>query len=321
MDTFTDLYKRAADFCGINPENIPAAQLTRLKRDINRGIAKIYTTSRVGYTQVTRNSNLVANQQYYQLAPDCIRPTTIQVVAQGMFAVLPLTEVPTIAKWNEINVWPQLSFPWPTYYFVRGHSQVGLWPAPGADQTGSLIITYEALPPELAIDDISSTVNSYTLVNPATPVTASVTNGSNLVTLSQPIITVPNNNLYFMTTDGTDGHTYSIASITDASHIVLGQDFQLPGQTSATATFRIGQMEDLPEMVQLAGAYNAAAQFYSARKDSATEQSYLAKFQQCMDDFREAYSTRSTSRVSSDMEITGMNAWDYMGIGPVTPGY
>lgn len=321
MDTFTDLYKRAADFCGIDPNNIPVAQLNRFKRDINRGIQKVFTTSRVGYTQVTLTTNLVANQQYYQLPPDCIRPTTVQVVANGLFAVLPLSEVPTIAQWNKVNVWPQLSFPWPTYYFVRGHTQVGLWPAPGAAQTNGLIITYEATPPELAIDDIDSTNNSYTIAHPGTPVTASVTNGSNLVTFSQGIISVPNNNLYFMTTDGTDGHAYQISSITDSSHIVLAQDFQLPGATSATATFRIGQMEDLPEMVQLAGAYNAAAQYYSARKDSATEQDYLAKYQQCLDDFREAYSTRSTSRVSGDMGITGMNAWEFMGLSPVSPGY
>lgn len=321
MDTFTDLYKRAADFCGINPDNIPATQLARLKRDINRGIAKVYTTSRVGYIQNTLTSNLVANQQYYQLPPDCIRPTTVQVLANGLFAVLPLKEVPTIEQWNKINVWPQLSFPWPTYYFVRGHSQLGLWPAPGAAVTNGLIVTYEAAPPELAIDDIDSINNSYTNANPNTPVTATVTNGSNLVTLSQSIVNVPNNNLYFMTTDGTDGHTYSIETITDSSHIVLGQDFQLPGNTSATAQFRIGQMEDLPEMVQLAGAYNAAAQFFSARKDSATEQGYLAKFQQCLDDFRESYGARSTSRVSSDLDIIGMNTWDFMGISPVDPGY
>lgn len=321
MDTFTDLYKRAAKFCGVNPRNIPADLLIDLKRDVNRGIAKIYTTSRVGYIQKTLTSNLVANQQYYQLAPDCIRPTTIQVVAQGLFATLPLQEVPTIAKWNKINVWPQLSFPWPTYYFVRGHLQVGLWPTPGAAQDDGLIITYEATPPEMAIDDINSATNIYTAANPTTPVTADVTNDSNLVTFSESIINVPCNNLYFMTTDGTDGHTYQVASITDESHIVLGQNFQLPGATSATAQFRIGQMEDLPDMVQLAGAYNAAAEFYAARKDAETEQDYLAKFQVCLDDFREAYSTRSTSRVSSGMGVTDMNAWDYMGIEPVSPGY
>ena len=98
-----------------------------------------------------------------------------------------------------------------------------------------------------------------------------------------------------MTTDGTDGHTYAVSSITDESDIVLGQNFQLPGQTSATAQFRLGQMEDLPEMVQLAGAYYAAAQFYAGRKDTQTEQDHLAMFQQCMDDFRESYSARSTS--------------------------
>ena len=321
MDTFTDLYKRAAKFCGVNPRNIPADLLIDLKRDVNRGIAKIFTTSRVGYIQKTLTSNLVANQQYYQLAPDCIRPTTIQVVANGMFAVLPLSEIPTIAKWNQINVWPQLSFPWPTYYFVRGHLQVGLWPAPGAAEDNGLIITYEALPPEMAIDDISSTVNSYTIANPSTPVTANVTNDSNLVSFSEPIISAPNNNLWFMTTDGTDGHVYQVASITDTSHIVLGQNFQLPGQTSATASFRIGQMEDLPDMVQLAGSYYATAQFYAGRKDAQTEEDFMALFQQCLDDFRESYSTRSTSRVSSDMGVTGMNAWDFMGINPVSPGY
>lgn len=321
MDTFTDLYKRAAKFCGVNPRNIPSDLLVDLKRDINRGITKIFTTARVGYTQKTLTSNLVANQQYYQLAPDCIRPSTIQVLANGLFATLPLIEVPTLAKWNEINVWPQLSFPWPQYYFVRGHTQVGLWPTPGAALTNGLIITYEATPPEMAIDDISSTVNSYTEANPSTPVTASVTNDSNLVSFSEAIISVPNNNLYFMTTDGTDGHVYSVASITDTSHIVLGQNFQLPGNTSTTADFRIGQMEDLPEMVQLAGAYYAAAQFYAGRKDTQTEQDYLALYQQCLDDFRESFSTRSTSRVSSDIGVTGMNAWDYMGISPVSPGY
>lgn len=320
MDTFTDLYTRAAKFCGVNPKNIPVDLLVDLKRDVNRGIAKIFTDARVGYTQKTLTSNLVANQQYYQLSPDAIRPTTIQVVANGLFATLPLSEVPTIAMWNQINVWPQLSFPWPTYYFVRGHSQVGLWPAPGAAQANGLIITYEALPPEMAIDDISSAVN-LSSSNGGSPVTATVTNDSNLVSFSAPIINVPCNNLYFMTTDGTDGHTYKVSSITDTSNIVLGQNFQLPGVSSATAQFRIGQMEDLPDMVQLAGAYNAAAQFYAGRKDTQTEQDYLALFQQCLDSFRQSYGARSTSRVASNMGISGMNAWDYMGLAPVSPGY
>ena len=321
MDTFTDLYTRAAKFCGVNPKNIPADLLVDLKRDVNRGISKIFTDARVGYTQKTLTSSLVANQQYYQLPPDCIRPTTIQVVANGLFATLPLIEVPTIAKWNQINVWPQLSFPWPTYYFVRGHSQVGLWPTPGSAQSNGLIVTYEAKPPEMAIDDISSMVNSYTSNNPTIPVTATVANDSNLVSFSQPIISVPNNNLYFMTTDGTDGNVYSVLSIPTTSSIQLAQNFQLPGNTSATAQFRIGQMEDLPDMVQLAGSYYAAAQFYAGRKDTQTEQDYLALFQQCLDSFRQSYSARSTSRVASDMGITGMNAWDYMGLGPVSPGY
>lgn len=321
MDTFTDLQNRAADFCGINPSNIPVSVRAHFKRDINRGIAKVFTTARIGYTQVTRKSKLVGQQQYYQLPPDCIRPTSVQVMASGMLAMLPLTEVNTIEKWNEVNIWPQLSFPWPAYYFVRGHSQIGLWPAPSADQDDALIVTYEALPPELAIDDIDSTHNSYTIANPGAPVTASVANGSTAVTFSQPIITMPNNNLYFMTTDGTDGHSYNIALINDPSNIKLAQGFQLPGNTSATAQFRIGQMADLPDMVQLAGAYMAAAQFYSSRKDQATEQDYLAKFQQCIDDFKASYSSRSSSRVSNSLGINGANAWEFMGISPVDPGY
>ncbi len=321
MDTFTDLINRSAKFCGINPNNIPNNLLTDFKRDSNRGIAKIFTTARVGYTQKTLTSNLVANQQYYQIAPDCIRPTTVQVVANGMFAVLPLNEVPTIAMWNRINIWPQITFPWPTDYFVRGHTQIGLWPAPGTSQDNALIITYEALPPEMAIEDISSTSNIYSTNNAGVTVTANVTNDSNLVSFSQPIINVPCNNLYFMTTDGTDGHTYKVASITDESNIVLGQNFQLPGATSSAAQFRIGQMEDLPDMVQLAGAYYAAAQFYASRKDAETEADFLELFKECSDTFRETYSARSTSRVANNSGVNSMNAWDYMGINPVSPGY
>ena len=124
-----------------------------------------------------------------------------------------------------------------------------------------------------------------------------------------------------MTTDGTDGHSYNIARINDASSITLGQGFQLPGNTSATAQFRIGQVEDLPDMVTLAGSYYAAAQFYGTRKDAATQQGYLAQFQQCLDDFRQSYSTRSTSRTASNPMLNGMNSWEFMGISPVSPGY
>lgn len=322
MDTFTSLYQRVAEFCGIDSTNIPITRLAYFKRDLNRGIAKIFTTVRVGYTQHTLTSNLVSGQQYYQIPPDCIRPTTVQVLASGVTAQLPLQEVQTIAHWNEINVWPQISFPYPQEYFVRGHTQIGLWPTPGGDVENGLIVTYEATPPELAIDDITSTNNVYSNANREAAVTATVTNGSTSVTFSQNIINVPNNNLWFMTTDGTDGHAYAIVEITGENTVILGQAFQLPGNTSATAQFRIGQMVDIPDMVQMGGVYYAAAQFYTERKDAETSEYYMVQYQQCIGDFRSAFSTRSSSRTASnDGTVSGLNAWDMMGINPVNPGY
>ena len=315
MNSYTELINRAATLCGLDPtrEN---SDLDKIKSDINLGIAQMRNTSRVPWAQKTFTTNLVAQQQDYQLPPDCIRPSTVQVLTNGFPAQLPLEPVGSQMEWNEINMWPTVSYPWPAYYFVKGHNQISLWPMPGHDKDNGLILIYEQKTPVLAIQDITSKNNSYTSSNPGTNVTANVNNGSADIVFSQPIMTgVPNNNLYFMTTDGSDGNIYKIAEINNPTTITLEQIYQAPGNSSSSAKFRIGQMADFPDEIQLAPAYFAAAQYYSIRKDEGTAQNLLAQFNMFIDMYRKNYGVRGTSRVSRNNAPGAINAWQWIGLG------
>ncbi len=327
MRTFTDLKNITQAYCGLthNLASGSALDEEQISQDINNGIKMFRHGARVAFTQKTSETQSVAGQTEYLLPPDCLRVTTVRGQMGGTSGWnIPLQEVISEEEWLRLTMVPYSTFTNPLFYYIRGNDTLCVYPSP-ADSGSELIVNYEPKMPNLYLDDITSTNNSYTNDetnntggNP-TPVTAHVEYGSPTVILSKPILNVPNNSLYFETTDGTDGNVYKVQGIDDDhAKLLLRQAYQAPGITTANATFRIGQSLDFPEEFQLAPAYFAAAQYYYKRKDSQQAAMYDGMFQQLVNVYKENYGKKTTRRTQLTPGIGGYSPF-FMTPGPI-PG-
>lgn len=302
MITYTSLYSRAADIVGISlTQN--SQDLANIKQDLNQGVRLFKNAARRYWTRLEKSTDIVANQQYYQMPPDCVRVTQVRVKLNGL--TFPVQEIDSEAMWNKINIIPTATINMPTYYFVKGYNEIGLWPTPSTAATAGLMVSYEPRLVDMSIDDVTSTSNSYTKANPATQVTASVTNGSTSVTLSQAIAAPNMVGQWFQVTDGSDGNWYQITARPDTTHLTLGQDYA--GLSGATTTFIVGQAPDVPEDYHLAFVYFAAAQFFHKRKDEGQAGTYMAMFNDLLNQYIDTYAAKTTGQVQNDLMDMGYN--------------
>jgi hypothetical protein len=278
--TYTQAYTRAANFCGVP---LTATQdITFIQQDINQAERLFKNAARRYWTRQEKVTDMVAGQQYYQLSPDMVRVTEVRVNSNGLN--FPTILINSEHLWNKLNIIPAMSINLPTYSFVRGFGELGLWPTPSANTTAGLIISYEPRLVDMSVDDVTTG-------------TANVNNGSATVTLSTSIVTPQMVGRWFQITDGTDGNWYQIASYTNSTTFVLNNFYQ--GITGATATYIIGQASQLPEDYQMALPYYAAFNFYLKRKDKGTAELHKQEFYLLLDQYKRTYSAKSTGIVQN----------------------
>lgn len=295
MITFTKLYTRFADAVGISlTQN--SQDLQNGKDDINQGLRLFKNAARRAWTRLEKNTDIVANQQYYQMPPDLVRVTQVRVNVGGLN--IPVMEIDSEQRWNRLNLIPTATVNVPTFYFVKGNNEIGLWPTPATAATGGLKVSYEPRLVDMVIDDITSTINTYTAGHVGTNVTVSITNQANIVTFSQAIATAGMVGRWLTLTDGTDGNWYQISGFTDTTHVTLGNDYV--GPTTTTATFLLGQAPDIPEDYHPAMWYFAAYQFFLKRKDDEQSSNYKALFEDLFQRYVETYAAKSTGQVQDD---------------------
>src|SRR5258707_576836 len=190
MLTYTQSYYRAANLCGVS---ITAADIPFMQQDINQGLRLFKNAARRYWTRQEKVTDMVAGQQYYQLSPDMVRITEVRVNSNGLN--FPTILINSEHLWNKLNIIPAMTINLPTYSFVRGFGELGLWPTPSANTTGGLIISYEPRLVDMSVEDVTTG-------------TASVINGSQTVTLSTAIVTPQMVGRWFQANDGPDGTWY-----------------------------------------------------------------------------------------------------------------
>lgn len=250
-----------------------------IAQDINQGLRLFKNAARRYWTRKQVSTGLVNGQQDYQVPADFVRTTEVTITANGI--VYPLTEVPSEHKWNELNIIPAVTIYIPTMFFVKGFNVISIWPAPSTSNVGSLTISYEPRLPDYTLPDVTGT--------------ASVSNGSQIITDSAANFSQNLVNAWFSITDGTGGNWYQIASVQDSSHLTLANFYQ--DQTNGTATYIIGAAPDIPEDYHMGLVYYAAYQFYLKRKDTNNANQYLSLFQNLLDQYQETYSSKTTGIV------------------------
>lgn len=281
MLTFTQLYTRAADVCGINLSN--TIDLGNIKQDVNQGLRLFKNAARRYWTRKEVSADLVSGQQYYTFPEDMVRITEVRANSNGLN--FPILQVSSEAMFNRINIIPAMTINLPMYYFIRGRNEIGLWPIPSEDVTAGLIVSYEPRLRDMSLDDTTAVV---AVTNGSVAVTSSSAFTSNMVGMSLTV------------TDGSDGNWYPITTVTDASNLTLENVYQ--GPTEAAATVLIGTVPDIPEDYQLGLVYYAAYNFFLKRKDNGTATMYKALFEDLLTQYKEVYAAKTTGIVQQSID-------------------
>jgi|SRR5215469_8874873 len=287
MLTWTQAYTRASDMVGIP---LTSSSVTFIKQDINQGLRLFKNAARRYWTRQEKVTDMQNGQQYYQMPADFVRATEVRVNSNGLN--FPVVLINSEHLWNKLNIIPAMTINLPTYAFVRGFNEIGLWPTPSAFTAGGLIVSYEPRLIDMSIDDVTGVT---------TGGTANVTNGSQTVVLSTSSVTASMVGRWFSVQDGTDGNWYQIASYTNATTFSLANNYQ--GLTNTTAgSFTIGSAPDIPEDYHMALCYYAAFNFFLKRKDTATAEMYKNEFYALLDEFKNTYSGKQTGLVQNAVQ-------------------
>lgn len=269
--------------CGVATSN--PTDIGFIQQDINQGLRLFKNAARRYWTRQEKVTDMVAGQQYYQMPADFVRATEVRVNSNGLN--FPVILINSEHLWNKLNIIPAMTINLPTYAFVRGFNEIGLWPTPSANTAAGLIVSYEPRLIDMSIDDVTGVTSTFT---------ASVTNGSTSVSFSGSTVTPSMVGRWFSVQDGTDGNWYQIASYSSATGFTLANDYQ--GLTNNTVTtWTVGSAPDLPEDYHMALVYYAAFQFYLKRKDTATAEMYKAEFYGLLEEFKKNYSGKQTGQV------------------------
>lgn len=287
MLTFQESYEKCQTISGDNE----AATLVLFKQDINLANKRFNAAINNYFNRVSKSANLVADQQYYQLPPDCIRVIGVDFVL-NVDRRMPLRQIRSEYQWRQLN-FIQQSSNWLVYYFVKGADEVGLYPTPSDNLSNGVIIYYEPKGYELSQADFTSG-------------TVTVTNGSATVTHSGTDFTQSMIGRGFKITDGADGYTYKVAGYTSSSVITLEEPYI--GISGSGRTFKIGETFVFPEEYHDAPTDFALARYFETRNNPDRAKYHMDNFKTLVMDAKEKYASSSASQVITD-EYDYLNPW------------
>lgn len=283
MYTYTNLINRTADLCGISP-TADTQDIANIKLDLNQGLMLFKNAARVYWTRKQASAQLVLNQQYYQLPPDAVRVTQVYVNANGLN--YPVKQINSEYLWNKINIIPAITINVPTYFFIRGRNEIGLWPIPSYTATSALNVSYE---PQLYLSQSDLTTG-----------TCNVTNGSTTATFNSNVITADMVGRWFNVSGRYNESWYQISIFDSTNQIELGNNYG--GTSGSNLNFTIADAPDIPEDYHLGLVYYAAYNFYMKRKDARVSNMYWDYFNQLLTQYKENYASKTTGMVQSQTD-------------------
>lgn len=249
MLTFTDQQNIAKEISGLSD----ASSVARFKRDINTGASLFMNKLGRPYNRMSRFANMVANQQFYQIPEDAMRPSKIRVKVGTIWYFV--DQVSDEDKWTLLNQTNQTSTR-PTHYFVKGFDEFGLYPTPSATTTDSIELVFE--PEQVLLTQDDYTTGSLT-----------VTIGSQTVTGTSTIFMPSMVNRYLEISDGTDGNWYRVSAYASPTSISIENYYQGLSGAVSNGGWRIGEVSKLPKVFQEAPVDYAMYRHFTRRGDIA----------------------------------------------------
>lgn len=276
--TWTDQQNIAKQTAGLSD----SANLAKFKRDMNVGASKFLANLGREYNRHSRYTDLISGQQFYQMPEDAFKLKEL-IVSTGSYRP-PMEQIPDEFAWNMMNM---LSITGqPTHYWIRGNKEFGLYPTPANTITDGIELVFSPRHVEMTHEDVTSE---------STTTTVQVSSGSVTVTNSGTIFTPDMVGQWFQNTDGSDENWYQIASYVNTSNITLENYYQ--GNSKGTATFRIGQVMDLPEEYLEAPVDYAMYRHYLRRGDANKAAEFKALWQDGLDGAKNTYGNPTESQV------------------------
>lgn len=291
--TWTDLKTK---FQRLAKDNNPDT-LTQGMLDMNEGYALFNAKLSRYFTRKQQFTDLVANQQIYQLPIDCVRILGMTVQVANTYNPV-VKEIRDEFQWRQITSYP-VSSNWPTYYFPIGNYEVSLWPVPSQSVTNGMRLYYQPTTSALTVNDVTGTATTI-------PTTVTVANGSTTVTASGNAFNADMATLQFQVTDATDQTFYDILAAT-SNTLTLKTPYV--ATSGGGHTWRVGQASIIPMEYDSAPVHYALWSFFSANGNETRAAYHRAQYDNMVADCLEEYSSANVSSVISDDDYAELNLW------------
>ncbi len=241
-----------------------ATTLTFLKLMYNIGYQRILAQFGRQVIEVTRTLDLVAGTRGYTMWPDVLFPKTLEFV-DGTTRY-PLTEVASDKSWAYMKSGNMQGRPTHYHYqpkFGVGGGSVEFYPIPSSS-TYDVDIIFESRDKDLSV--LAYATGTIALTNNATSVVGTTT-----------VFTAAMVGRYLIpTTAGSNELPYRIASYTDGTHITLESAYL--GDTNSGLNYKIVEIPNLPQEMQILPAYFALEAFWSSRGNAQKQTEFSNKY-------------------------------------------
>lgn len=268
--------------------------LTQLQQDMNTGYHMFNAKLSRYYSRKQQFTSLIAGQQIYQTPIDSVRVMGMTAIVTPNYQPV-IKEIRSEFEWRQITSYPMESN-WPTFYFMIGNDELALWPVPSADVENGLRFYYQPQDHDLSIDDVTST---------STSATVTVSNGSEVVTVSSGVFSPQMVGLWFQVTGVTDLSWYEIVAA-DSTTLTLKSAYV--GLSGSGQDWRVGQLSIIPQEYAEAPMHWALSNYFSAQANETRSQQHMNTYKAMVEDCLEEYSSSNTSSVITGNE-TFMNIW------------
>lgn len=269
--------------------------LAQGQEDMNTGYHLFNAKLARYFTRKQQFADLVSGQQLYQTPIDCVRVLGMTVLVSATYSPT-VKEIRSEYEWRQLTSYPMKSN-WPTYYFMIGNDELGLWPIPSQSISSGLRFYYQPQDHDLSVEDTLST--SGTLVTAA--------NGSATITAAGSPFSQQMIGLNFQVTGVTDLTWYEITAAT-SNTLTLKSAYV--GFSGSNLSWRIGQLSIIPQEYADAPIHYALSLFFSAQGNEARAVEHLNLFQGAMADCEMEYSSSNESSVITyDDDTIPNNIW------------
>lgn len=248
-------YQGQYERCQKRAQDFTAAALVFFKDAINDGKGEV--ESAIGIYHIEDNSTDLTEVgvDTYPLPARCVRLKTLYVTVGGRRYVMgEENRVYDEDEWQGLKAsYPSETSDFLQKIFVRRNT-VEFYPTP-ATAGNTIKMFFESSPRDLTQAD-------YT-----TGTITTLANGTKAVVFSGTAL----DDTFVGRVLQVDAHkqTFEIASVTDATHATLVQDYDGVSISAGTSTFRIGEVMRTPESTHILPVYYALWQYYLGYKQSA----------------------------------------------------